>query len=150
MAVFPPPKSHGFGYQKVSRTLEQLQSYRRAGLGIGKGVMVVCKVKSACGSNRLELMIGKAQPAAGSSQGVVENVIRIIHPIDSMNRLEAALVKASIVCNQRKTFNLRDYASPYLRKYRRILSVLRSQPVNPPAEPLVILRFRVNEGIERI
>ncbi len=67
-----------------------------------------------------------------------------------MNRLEAAFIEPGVMRHQRKPLNLRGNAGPYLRKNRRILRILRSQPMNSPAEPLVILRLGMDEGIERI
>ena len=81
--------------------LQQLQGYRRAGLCIRKGVMVVHEVISAGCGDGLELMVRKlaAEMTSGSRQGVVELVVGIVHLIDTEHGLEAPLVETGVVRN---------------------------------------------------
>ena len=64
--------------------------------------MVVHEVISAGRGDGLQLMVRKptAEVAAGSREGVVELIVRIVHLINSMHRLQAAFVETGVVCNK--------------------------------------------------
>ena len=57
------------------------------------------KVVSAGGGNSLELMIGQTatEMFSGSSQGVVEHVIWVIHLVDFEDCLQTTLVEGAVV-----------------------------------------------------
>ena len=82
--------------------LQQLHRYYGAGLCIRKGVMVVHEIISAGCGDGLELMVREpaTEVAAGSREGVVELIVRIVHLINSMHRLQAAFVETGVVRNE--------------------------------------------------
>ena len=92
-----------------------------AGLGVGQGVVVTLEVVAAGGGDGLELVVGEAaaEMTAGSRQCIIELIIRIIHLIDPMDRLEAALIKPRIVRDQRQPLNPWRNLLPNIWKYRR-------------------------------
>lgn len=124
----------------------------RTCLGVGQGVMVVLKVEAAGCRDGLELVVGQAaaEMAAGSQQRIVEAIIRIIHLIDAMDGLEAALVETRVMCHQRQPLDHRGDLFPHVRKYRRLVRVTRPQPVHPLAEPLIVFRLRMDQRIEGV
>lgn len=113
---------------------------------------MVREVKPAGGGNGLELVVGKpvAEMSSGGSEGVMEHIVRIVHPVNLVHGLEAALVKPGIVRHQRQSLNPGRNLGPYLREHRRILGIFGRKPMHPLAEPLEILRFRMDEAVERI
>ena len=127
--------------------LKNLHSDMSACLSIGKGMMVAKQVKTASGRNCLELEIRQemAEVATRRCTGIEEYVVRIIHLIDLEHFFQATLIEGAVVCHKRQTFNLWGYLLPNERKYRRIVSVFRAQPMNLLAEPLVILRLRMDQ-----
>ena len=82
--------------------LQQLHSYHCTGLCIREGVMVVHEVISAGCGDGLELMVRKtaAEMASGSSEGVVELIVWIVHPIHPEDSLETSFVETGIVRNK--------------------------------------------------
>lgn len=131
---------------------EKLYRYRGTSFGIGQGMVMVREVKPAGGGYGLELVVGKpvAEMPSGGGEGVMEDIVRIVHPVYLVHGLEAALVKPGIVRHQRQSFNLGRNLGPNFREHRRILGVFGRKPVHPLAEPLEILRFRMDEAVERI
>ena len=123
-----------------------------AGLCIGQGVVMLRKVVTAGCGNGLELMVGQAgtKVMAGGGQRVKKPIIRIVHLIDPEHLSQTALVKTGIVGDKGQTFNHRRYLLPNRREYRRILRIFRPKTVDLPAEPLVVLRLRMNETVKRI
>ena len=97
-------------------------------------------------------MVGECGPEVlpGCPQGVMEHVIRIIHLIDPEHGLEAAFIETCIVCDNRQTFYPGPDLFPHLREYRGVFGILRAQTVHLLAEPLVIFRFRMDQGIKFI
>ena len=63
--------------------LQQLQSYRRAGLGIRKSVMMVHEVIAAGSGDGLELVVREpaSEVLTGHSKGVVELIVGVVHLI---------------------------------------------------------------------
>ena len=123
-----------------------------AGLGVGQGVVVLPEVEAAGGGDGLELMVRElaAEVAPGSRQRVTELIIGIIHLIDAMDRPQTALVEARIVRHQRQALKQRRDLLPDIRKHGRAIRIAGPQPMHALAEPLVILRLRMDERIERI
>ena len=97
-------------------------------------------------------MVWKAsvEVAAGGREGVVELVVRIVHPIYLEDSLEAALVETGVVRNQRESLDERFYLLLDVWEYRCIFSILRPKAVYPPVEPLVVLGLGVDEAVEGI
>ena len=82
--------------------LQQLQGYRRTGLCVSKGVMVVHEVISAGCCDGLQLMVRKlaAEMLPGSRQGVVELVVGVVHPIYLEDCLETSFVETGVMSHQ--------------------------------------------------
>jgi len=59
-------------------------------------------------------------------------------------------VKAGIMRHQRQPLDERHHPLPHKRKHRCILRILGRKAVHPLAEPLVILRLRVDQAVERV
>ena len=124
----------------------------RTGLCISKSMMMARQVVPASRCHCLELMIRKAvsEMPAGSSQCIVENIVRIIHLINPVNGLQAAFIEAGVVRHKWVIFQQRMDLLPDLREHRRILCIFRAQAVHLAAEPLVVFRLRMDETVERI
>ena len=122
------------------------------GLGIGKCIVMMSQVEATGVRYRLQLKIGQdpAEMASRGSKGISEHIVGVIHTVDPENLFQAPLVKSTVVGHKRKTFNKRFYLFPDPGKYRRILSILSTQPVHLPAKPLIILRLRMNQAVERV
>ena len=114
--------------------------------------MVVGEIVAAGGGDGLQLVVrqGGAELAAGCRERVMELIIRIIHLVCAKCGLEAALVEAGIVRDQRQPFDVRLDLLPHIREDRRVLRVAFAQPVDALAEPLIILRLRVDQRVEFI
>ena len=76
----------------------------RAGLGIGQRVMMIGKVKAAGRRHSLQLVVRQRQAKvpARCRQRIIKLIIRIIHLIYAVRRLQAPLVKVGIVRHQRQ------------------------------------------------
>ena len=124
----------------------------RTGLCISKSMMMARQVVPAGCCHCLQLMIRKAaaEMPAGSGQCIVENIVRIIHLINPVNGLQAAFIEAGVVRHQWVIFQQRMDLLPDLREHRRVLRIFRPKTVHLAAEPLVVLRFRMDETVERI
>jgi len=138
--------------QCVPYVSEKLHCYVGTGLGVCQGVVVIGEVKAASGGNCVELMVGESilEMAAGCGQGVIENVVRIVHLIDPVDCLEATSVKRRIVGNKGITFQQRDNFFPNLGKDRSIFRVFRAQTMNFTAKPVIVLRLRMDETVEGV
>ena len=114
--------------------------------------MVVREVVSACGCHRLELVIWKPVPKmpTGGRQRIVEHIIRIVHPINPVHSLQAALVEAAVMGDERKVPDERRGFLPDFGEERGILGVIRAESVDLHAEPLVVLRLRMDEAVEGV
>ena len=114
--------------------------------------MVVHEVISAGCGDGLELMVRKpaAEVTSGSREGVVELVVGIVHLIDTEHGLEASFVETGVVRNEGEALDERFNLLPDVWEYRCIFSILRSKTVYLPAEPLVVLRFGMDETVERV
>ena len=117
-----------------------------AGFGISEGVVMVQKVISTGCRNGLELMVGEksAKMMPGGPEGIIKNVVRVVHLVNPEDRFEAALVEGSMMGNQGKTFDQGYDLLPYIREYRCILRIFGSESMDFLAEPLVMLRFRTD------
>ena len=121
-----------------------------AGFCVGQGVMVVAEVVAAGGGHRLQLMVGEsaAEVPSGGAQGVVEDVVGVVHLIDAEHRFEAAFVEPGVVCNEGESFYQRGDLLPHIGEHRRVLGVAGAQSVYSLAEPLVVFRLRMDERVE--
>ena len=126
--------------------------YHGAGLCVSKGVMVVHEVISAGCGDGLELMVRKlaAEMLPGSRQGVVELVVWVVHLIYLEDSLETSFIETGVVRNQREPLDERFNLLPDVWEYRCIFGVLRPKSVYLLAEPLVILRFGMDETVEGV
>ena len=89
--------------------------------------MVVHEVIAAGCGDGLELMVRKpaSEMPSGSSEGVVELIVGIVHLIHSEHGLEASFVESGIVRHEGESFDERLNLLPDVWEYRCILSVLR-------------------------
>ena len=110
------------------------------------------EIMAAGGGDGLELVVGEpiAEVAARRRKGVVEDIIGIVHPIDAEDGAEAAFVERAVVRDQREPFYQGLDLCPYIRKHRCVFRICRSEPMDPSTKPLVILRLRVDEAVERV
>ena len=132
--------------------LQQMHRYHCAGLCVSKGVMVVHEVISAGCGDGLELMVRKlaAEMLPGSRQGVVELVVWVVHLIYLEDSLETSFIETGVVRNEGEALDERFNLLPDVWEYRCIFSILRSKPVYLLAETLVVLRFGMDETVERV
>ena len=116
-------------------------------LGENNGMMMVT---ASGGGDGFEPMVRKdaAEAAARGRERVEEDIIGIVHPIGAEDRLQAAFVEPGVVRHERQTLDQRLNPLPYIREHRRILRVLGPEAMDPPAKPLIILRFRMDEAVE--
>ena len=114
--------------------------------------MVVLHAEAAGLGDGLELVVREppAEVPARGRERVEEDVVGIVHPIDAEDGLQAAFVEARIVRDQREPLDQGLYLCPYIREDRRILGVFGAESMDPPAEPLVVLRFGVDEAVEGV
>ena len=123
-----------------------------AGLGIGQGVMVALQVIAAGGRDGLELVVGQrvTEVAPGDSKRIEEPVVGIIHLIDAKRSPEAAFVEAGVVRHQRQALDYRINFLPHIRKNRGVVGVPGAEAMYTPAEPAVVLRFRMHQAVESV
>lgn len=81
---------------------QNLQSYRRASLGISQGMVMVLQVVAATGSDDVEIMMAFRPNAARSDAGAIKLVIGIIHLIDAEDGFQATLIKGFVVGDKRQ------------------------------------------------
>ena len=81
---------------------QNLQSYRRASLGIGQGVVMVLQVVAAAGGYDVEVVMAAWPDFARSDAGAIEFIIRIIHLIDAEDGLQAVLVEGFVMSHKRQ------------------------------------------------
>ena len=114
--------------------------------------MVVHEVISAGCGDGLELMVRKpaAEMLSGSRQGVVELIVGVVHLIYLEGSLETSFIETGIVRNEGEALDERFNLLPDVREYRCIFGVLRPKSVYLLAEPLVVLRFGMDETVERV
>ena len=113
-------------------------------------MVVVLEVVAAGGSDGGETVVGQeaAEMAAGGGKGVVELVVRVVHTIYLESGFETTLVETGVVRHERQPLYERLDFLPHTWKHRSILGVIRTQPVDLLAEPLVIFRFRMYQALE--
>lgn len=125
---------------------------RRTGLCISEGMMVIHKVIPTGCRDGLELVVGKpgTEMPPGGRKGIMEFIVRVVHPINSECRLQAPFIEAGIVRHQGKALDQGFNLLPHTGKHRSIVSVFRAKPVDPLAEPLVVFRFRMDQAVEGV
>ena len=114
--------------------------------------MVVHEVISAGCCDGLELMVGEpaAEVTSGSREGVVELIFGVVHLIYLEDSLETSFIETGVVRNEGEALDERFNLLPDVWEYRCIFGVLRPKSVYLLAEPLVILRFGMDETVERV
>ena len=124
----------------------------RTSLRIGQGMVVIREVKSAGGSDGLELVVREFLPKMSSRcrQRVMEFIVRIVHLIDAEHLLETAFIKGTVVRDQGKPLDKWLNLLPNEGKDWSVLRVFRSQSAYLPAEPLVVLRLGMDEAVEGV
>ena len=121
-------------------------------LGIGQGVVVVREVISAGGSDGLELVVRELLPKMPPRcrQSVVEFIVWIVHLIDAEHLFETAFIKRAVVGDKRQSLDKRFNLLPDKREYGSVIRVLGPQPMLLPAEPLVVIRLRMDQAVEPV
>lgn len=78
---------------------KELHSDMSTGLSISQSMMMARQVVPAGCCRCLKLVVGKsaAEMPAGCGQGIVEDIVKIIHLINPVNGFQAAFIKAGIV-----------------------------------------------------
>ena len=124
----------------------------RAGFGVGEGVVVAGEFVATGRGDGLQLVVGQApaEMPPGCSQGVIKNIVRIVHLIHPEHLFQTTLVEGAVVGDQRQPLDQRSDFLPDAGEYRSIFRVLLRQAVDLLAEPLEVLRLRVDEAVERV
>ena len=88
------------------------------GLGIGQGMMVIGQVITAGCGNRLQLMVRQTAPEmlTGSRKGIIELILRIIHPVHFENLFQTSFIELAVMRHKRESLNLRGYLFPATHK----------------------------------
>lgn len=122
------------------------------GFSISQGMVMGLEVIAAGCSYGRKLVVreGPSEVSAGCTTCVIEDIVRIIHLIDTEHGLQASLIERTVVGNQRKALYKRLHLFPDMRKYRCIISIGMGKSVDPLAEPLEIVRLRMDKTIESI
>ena len=115
-------------------------------------MVMLNEIVSACCGYGLELVVRETVPEmpAGSTKGIEENVVWIIHPVYPEYRLEAALVETGVVGDQRQALDKRLDPFPDIREHICRISIVRTQSMYSPAEPLVVFRLWMDQTVEPI
>lgn len=115
-------------------------------------MVMLNEIVSACCGYCLELVVRETVPEmpAGSTKGIEENVIWIIHTVHPEYRLEAALVETGVVGDQRQALDKRLDFLPDIWKHLCRISIVRTQSMYSPAEPLVVFRLWMDQTVEPI
>ena len=121
-------------------------------LGIGEGMVVIGQVIAAGSCDRLQLVIRQtaAVMLAGCGQGIIELIVRVIHLIYSENFFQASFIELAIMGNEGKALNHRGDSLPDIWKHRSVISILLRKTMDLLAKPLIVLRFRMYQAVERI
>ena len=114
--------------------------------------MVVRELVTAGSGDGLKLMVWEPLSIIPSRcrQGIMELIVRVVHLIDAKYLLETSLVKSAVVGYERKSLDERTGFFPDIRENGSVLRILRSQAMDSPAEPLVIIRFGMDQAVESV
>lgn len=111
--------------------------------------MVVPEVIAACSGDRLKVVMGEVrQDFPGRPASVVEDVVRVVHLVYAEDFLETSFVERAVVGDQRELAYERRSLLPYMSEARSILRVLGAEAMDALAEPLIVVRFGVDQAIE--
>ena len=114
-------------------------------------MVVVLHAETTSLGNCLELMVRQTgELAAGGAKGVVELVVRIIHLITTEYCLQAAFIEGSIMSHKGQALNQRLYLRPHFWKDGSIICILTAEAVNLRTPVVIVVWFRLNEGVEGI
>jgi|GEM_PF-2498291 len=102
----------------IRKPSQQLDCNMGTGFGIGQSMMVIGQVITAGCGNRLQLMVRQtaAEMLTGCRKGIIELILRIIHPVHFENLFQTAFIELAVMRHKRKSFNLRGYLLPDTRK----------------------------------
>ena len=99
----------------------------------------------------MQLMVEQLwKSLARSHTGAIELVIRIVHLITTEHSFQATLIERLVMSHQRKSFNQWLYLCPHLWEHRGIFCILSSQAMYLRTPIIIVVRLRLNQGIERI
>ena len=83
-------------------------------------------------------------------QRIEKHIIRVVHLIHPEHLFQAAFIETAVMRNERKPFNHRGDLLPHMWEYRGAFRIFLGESVNLLAEPLIVLRFGVNQAVVRI
>ena len=131
--------------------LQNYSGYPGAGLSIGQCMMMIGEVITTVFRYRMQLMVGQLwESLARSHTGAMELVIRIVHLIAAEHGFQATLIERFIMGHKRKPFDEWFYLFPHFREYWCIFCIFASKAMNLAAPVIIIIWFRLDQGIERI
>ena len=119
-----------------------LPGYPSAGLGVGEGVVVVLEVEAAGGGDGVELVVPEVgELASRGTQGVEEDVARVVHLVGSEDGAQASLVEGAVVSHQWQPFNHWLNQRPHIGEDGCVVGIVAAQSVYPAAPVVVIVRL---------
>ena len=132
-------------------------------------MVMVLQIVATSGSNGVQLMIRQrmTELSAGSSQGIIEAIIGIVHLICSEHCLQTPFIEAGIVSYEGNggylvshiiKFLVREvhigYAFlqllPHFGEYWRIVRIAFRNAMNSLTPVIIVVWFRLNQTIERV
>jgi hypothetical protein len=132
--------------------LQNLPRNPSASLGIGQGMVVVDEMIAASLSYGMKLVVRQLLPKvfSRSTTGAIELIVGVIHLVAAHYGLQTTFIEGAVVRHQGQALDERLNLSPNIRKHGRILGVLTCDAVDHSVPIQVIVRFRLDEGIERV
>ena len=113
--------------------------------------MVTLQVVAAGGGDGVELVVGQmGKAAAGSDAGAVELVVGVVHLVATEDGLQATFVEGFVVGHEGQAFDERFYLCPYFGEYGGFLGVLMGETMHLTAPVVIVVRLRLDEGVEGI
>ena len=110
--------------------------------------MVSGQVVAAARRDDVESVASFGPHLARRDARAVKIVVGVVHPIDTEDGFQAALVKRLVVRHQRQPLNERLYPFPYVRENGGRIGICLTQSVNIAAPVGVILRLGLDERVE--
>ena len=114
-------------------------------------MVMILQMIATLGCYGLQLMIRQVwHHPPGSLTGTIEEIIGIVHLVTAEDGLQTVLIEVFVMRHQGKSFNHRRHLLPYLREDRGIIRIHVSQAVNPCIPIVVVIRLRLDQGLEGV
>jgi len=115
-------------------------------------MVVIDQIEAAGRRNGVELMVGQLLPKmfARGTAGAIELIVGVIHLVAAHHGFQAAFVEGAVVCHKGQTLDEWFNLPPDIRKHRRVFGVLAGDAVDKRVPIVVVVRLRLDEGIERV